>query len=654
MSNQDTSVDTAVARYRRFMAFLAIFLVLIGQFLVFVQPVREGVVVPPYLWLSLLGIILFLLSQVLPPARAIQRIFHHFTFSGAVPWISAAVFLSALTIAMTIGFQRNAQFSYIPVITIWFLAGLCYITAFLNGFVTGSQWKEWFRQNRNELLIIAAITLAAALLRFYNLGEIPRVMDGDEGRLGLIAQVTVESELSNPFALWENFGALYLQAMNLVLRLFGTTLYAVRFLPAVSGVLAVPALYLLARYIAGRRVALIAAILLAISHTHIHFSRIGSVGYIHASWLVPLELYFLLSGLDKRSSWRTAIAGILLAIHFSVYLTAQIITGMLIIYMLLALLLLRSWFLPALRQAAVFWGGFLIMLLPQLYFILRNPNEFFNRLSENGTFQTGWLAETMTTTGQSAVQVLIGRVAHAFLSLIYYPSIDFYGSPSPTLGLIAAVLFMFGLGLALWLTRSPKFLLLNGYFWAATVSIGIFAIPPSADTYRMLIALPPAMILAALGLDVILTRLGMGWSTSRNAYAAASGVVIATLLVSNLWTYYGDFAGQCRYGDNFQGRFASYLGRYVASIEKESAIYLLSDPLYFYGSHASVDFLSQRRPIINVPEAADTLNLVSGETVIASPERIPELETWVRAHPGGDVHYQYDCTRTILMAYQLP
>jgi hypothetical protein len=121
-----------------------------------------------------------------------------------------------------------------------------------------------------------------------------------------------------------------------------------------------------------------------------------------------------------------------------------------------------------------------------------------------------------------------------------------------------------------------------------------------------------------------------------------------------LWTYYGDFAGQCRYGGDSQSRFASYLGLYVKTIGNESSVYLLSDSVYFYGSHASTDFLSERRRINNVLEPIDILTPVSGETIIASPARIPELETWAHDHPGGELHYQYDCDNIILLAYQLP
>jgi hypothetical protein len=170
----------------------------------------------------------------------------------------------------------------------------------------------------------------------------------------------------------------------------------------------------------------------------------------------------------------------------------------------------------------VFWGGFMILFLPEAYFILQKPNEFFNRLNINGTFQTGWLAQTMVNTGHSAFQVLGERVIHAFLALIYYPGIDFYGSQVPMLSLISSAFFLIGLGVVLFRVRQRGYLLLNGYFWIFPFAVGIFSIPPSADSYRMLIALPPAMFMAAIGLDQILEFLNLGWGKSRKKYVVIS------------------------------------------------------------------------------------------------------------------------------------
>ena len=281
-------------------------------------------------------------------------------------------------------------------------------------------------------------------------------------------------------------------------------------------------------------------------------------------------------------------------------------------------------------------------------------NEFLNRLAQNGTFQSGWLDVTIQSTGQSAATILFGRVVHAFMALIYYPAFDFYGSPVPMLTVVSSVLFLIGLAISLVRTRLREYLLLNGYFWGATFSVGLFAIPPSADSYRMLMAFPAALIMCAIGLDQALEIFGIGWGNAKKAYAASVSVVLLSLLVLNMWTYFGDFAGQCRFGGNLAGRFASYLGSYVRTVESESSVYLLSDGQFFYGSHASTDFLSQLRPIINHPDPIDSLHAINGETIIANPDRIQELEEWVRLNPGGEVHYVYDCKNTILMAYQVP
>lgn len=223
---------------------------------------------------------------------------------------------SALAAGAMASFMLFTRVNYIPVVTIWVLGAGAYVYAFLEAPFDPKVFFEWIRKNRVEIFTVAVVVLFAAAVRFYQLGALPRVLDGDEGSVGLSARQTVQGPLANPFALWENFGALYLQAINISLKLFGVNAFGLRLLPAIGGVLAIPSLYLLARWIGGRRIALIAVLILAFSHSHIHFSRIASVAYIQGTWLIPLELYFLISGLEKRQSWRTAISGIILAVLF--------------------------------------------------------------------------------------------------------------------------------------------------------------------------------------------------------------------------------------------------------------------------------------------------------------------------------------------------
>ncbi|MBL0343887.1 phospholipid carrier-dependent glycosyltransferase [Candidatus Villigracilis affinis] len=654
MTEQEHETGGDIRNIRRFIAFLGILFILISQFLIFSQPVDNVIVFPPYTWLAVFGVLILALSQLIRPTLFLQKMSAWFIFQERMFWVLAAFLMSVLVTVATANLMLFARINYIPVVTIWLFSAWAYVYTFFNVSINLNAFLDWLKKNRNEILAVAAITLLAAAFRFYRLGGIPRILDGDEGLIGLAAQTTTSGLLANPFSLWENFGAMYLQLINTSIGFFGVSSFALRLLPAIGGTLAIPSLYLLTRWIGGKRIALITALIIAFSHSHIHFSRIVSVAYIHGTWLAPLELYLLISGLEKRESWRTALGGVLVAIHFSIYLTAQVIIALVFVFMLLAFLFYRPWFKARLSQAMVFWGGFLIVILPSAFYIYRNTNEFLNRMAQNGTFQSGWLELTMQSTGQSVIEILFGRFVHAFLSLTYYPALDFYGSSSPMMSMISSTMFLAGLLVALWRIRNPAYLLLNGYFWGATFSVGIFAIPPSADSYRMLMALPSALVMAALGLDQVLELLGFGWKTSRNAYILSSSAVLVSLLIFNMWTYYGDFAGKCRFGGNLVGRFASYLGSYARVVDNELPIYLLSDSIYFYGSHASTDYLSERRAITNFPDPIDMLEPISGETIIANPERIPELEAWARLHPGGSLHYRYDCSNTILLAYQVP
>jgi 4-amino-4-deoxy-L-arabinose transferase-like glycosyltransferase len=638
---------------RRLIAFIAFILILAGQILLI--PSQGG---KAFLWMFLLtalGIGLFIAGRIIP-SKFLKRLFiDRLSFPAWSPWIGSSLILSILAALGMYLFEQNGYTNFVPVLTLWFGAMGCYLMAFVPTISFPADWKQWLKAHKRELASIAFITLLAGFLRFYKLGSLPQVVNGDEGWLGTTALSTIDYPYANPFALWENFGALYLQVTNILFGWLGVSPFSLRLLPAIGGTLAVPAIYLLAKQIVNRRVALIAAVLIAFSHTQINFSRTAAVAYIHGTWLVPLELYFLLSGLEKRRPWRVAVSGILLGIHYSVYLTAQIVTGLVLVYMLIAALMFRSQLKEILRLAPAFWAGLVIVLIPTAVHLYGHPAEFFTRLNADGTFQSGWLANTIASTGQSAVQILAGRVLHAFLSLIYYPSFDFYGSTVPMLTLFTAAMFLLGLGLSLWRTFSLGYLLLNGYFWSATLAVGIFSIPPSADTYRMLIALPAALIMAALAMDAMLTALGMSWERWRKGYVVLLGAVLASVIIFNVWVYYFDFAGHCRYGsDNPQTRFDSYLGEYLRTTPVEVPIFLLSDDTFKYGTNHTVDFLSGNRKISNFSQPAGALDLVSGDIVIANPNRIDELLTWAHAHPGGQLHQESDCQNKILLAYRLP
>jgi 4-amino-4-deoxy-L-arabinose transferase-like glycosyltransferase len=639
---------------RRIIAAAAVLLVLAAFLFLYSYPTDPGKYIPLAMGFIVTGVVLFLLTMLIKPTAAENRPAADLRLPRREIWIAAAVLLSILATVMMLVFLQFDRQNYIPVLTIWFGAAVCYLAAFTGALPARADLRIWWRTYWKEFLAVGLITILAAVLRFYKLGEIPHTINGDEGWLGNIAVSTIHSPYANPFALWQNFGGMYLQAINLGMLVLGANPLALRLMPAIAGTLAIPALYLFARQIAGKRIAILAVILLAMSHTHLNFSRTVGVGYIQDTWLVPLELYLLLSALQKQSRLRAAGGGLLLGMHFTIYLTPQIFTGMLVVFCILVLLFFRRSFPQAGRTFAVFWGGLAIMLLPEAVYAASHPADFFERLNLEGTLQSGWLTQQMQATGQSAVEILSGRVSHAFLSLIYYPAIDYYGSLIPVLSLFTGTFFLIGLGISLWRTRSINHLLLNGYFWVGPLAIGLFSIPASADSYRVLMILPAALLLAAIGLDTVLNSIGADYGRNRATYAGVAAFILISLFAFNQWTYFIDFAGKCRYGGDRQTRFASYLGRYLVTLPPAETVYLLSDDVFRYGTHPSVDFLTGGRLITNLPETIDSAEPVTGEVLIASPDRIQELFAWIHEHPGGKLEVFYDCDVLFLLAYQVP
>jgi hypothetical protein len=365
-------------------------------------------------------------------------------------------------------------------------------------------------------------------------------------------------------------------------------------------------------------------------------------------------LYFLISGLQEKSSLRMVVAAILLSIHFSIYIDSVIFMAYAPIFILVAWVVSRPLIRGRSRQVSVFVMSTVIMILPQVFYAINHWPEFTSRFASDGVVQSGWLASTMELTGKSAAALLTERVAHAFLSLGFYAAWDFYGATIPLLDIIVGALFVVGMIYSLYRTREPRHLLVNGYLLAPPVAIGLTAVPPDADSYRMLIALPAAILLAAVGLEQFLDLTSLSNSVGKNARNLILGLVIGSMAVLNLKSYFVDFASRCRYGGDDVTRFASYLGNYLRQVDRSATTYLLSDEIFMYGTHGSVDFLSGGLPVTNVQRDAEDLDRSPNMVIIAVPTRVEELRSWAKQNPGGKLDLQYDCSTLMLAAYRLP
>lgn len=525
----------------------------------------------------------------------------------------------------------------------------------------------WLRAHRAELLSVAALTLVTAGLRFWRLGVVPNIINGDEGLIGLWAEDTgvATGALTTPFAAMDGVGVLYLTVMRAVFWVFGPSAFALRLLPAIAGTLAIPATYLLARHLLGVRGAWVAATLLAFSHVHIHFSRTVAVSYIYATLFVPLALYFLLSGVERRSPLRLTLAAVMVGLHINAYVDGWV-------WLVLLGLLLVAWSVVDWRliwgsraALALFAASLAVVVAPMVIWGVQSPDAFSSRLAVDGTFSSGWLWHEAAATGKHPAWIVLELFGHALGTFTARPFIDFYGIGVPTLDPVTGVLWCAGLLLALWRTRSTGMLLVNGWFWGGVVALGVVTIPPSSYHYRLLVVLPAACILAAIAFEAA-ARLAARRlpaqlvPASARSYAALAAPVLLIAIVArlNLATYYGSFATSCVYHGPAT-RQAGLLSNELAGRPRETTVVVLPNEHGFrYGPHRSVDFLSGRMAFSNVDAPLDTGrpaelsgDFAGGLLVAAVPERRHELEQVRAWYPGGKQWSLLDCGSEVLVLY---
>ncbi|MFC1649248.1 ArnT family glycosyltransferase [Patescibacteria group bacterium] len=156
--------------------------------------------------------------------------------------------------------------------------------------------------NKYKYLFLLAILILAAGLRFYRLSEFP-ALNADEAALGYNAWSLAQTGTDEHSNLWpihlQSFNdykpALYAYILIPFVRVWGLSSSVVRVPGATAGVLSVMIIYLLAKQIVKRAksdnelFSMLAALFLAISPWHIHFSRGG--------WEVNLAALFIISGI---------------------------------------------------------------------------------------------------------------------------------------------------------------------------------------------------------------------------------------------------------------------------------------------------------------------------------------------------------------------
>lgn len=173
--------------------------------------------------------------------------------------------------------------------------------------------------------LLLIILLIASILRLISLESIPIGFNDDEAAFGYNAYSIINTARDEwgvllPFPVFESFGDwklvgyLYLTAASQLI--FGASEFATRLPSAIGGILAVFTTYLLTKKLFDEKIALVSALLLAISPWHIVASR----NAFESDLLIPLitlAIYFFVKGL--KTPKHLYVSAVIFGVSFYIY-----------------------------------------------------------------------------------------------------------------------------------------------------------------------------------------------------------------------------------------------------------------------------------------------------------------------------------------------
>lgn len=175
-------------------------------------------------------------------------------------------------------------------------------------------------------VILVLITLCAAVIRLYQLGQAPSGIYVDEASIGYNAWSILHygvDEHAEKFPItFQAFGEyklpVYIYGSIPLIALFGLSEFSVRLLSALAGIASVVGIYLLTSSItnrehgSGKLVGLIAAFLFAFSPWSIHFSRGGFEANVALALVIYAAYYFIIFVRSKNPHAAHLVCAVLL------------------------------------------------------------------------------------------------------------------------------------------------------------------------------------------------------------------------------------------------------------------------------------------------------------------------------------------------------
>ncbi len=502
-------------------------------------------------------------------AKSVRRANYGFLLPGMLAWVALVIInTNLLPIPALEDAPLESQFILLVVM-------LVSVTLGLGGFrlkrsdtaldLTQQPTREELAAERRTLILIAAITLLAFGLRSWGLGtEVHKFVDevNFASAVRILQFHDQPLKLLAPFSVVTAFPWLYPLMQSWFVDLGGRNLESLRWLSVVLGTLSVPALYFMAKTLFNRKIALVAALLLATFPPHIEFSRLG-LNNIADPLFGTLAVAFLVRGMKQGRRMDFALAGAALGLTQYFYEGGRFLYPMLILIWLTWMLLINRLFHPqadsllrSVRQMDTFFVTAAVIGLPIYLTLISSNTAFDSRFQTVGLGGSYWFRAQSINTLQTFEQ----QILRPLMVYVHLPELGlYYGGQQAMLLPFLVVFFLLGLFWLLGHERAPGILLV---LWLALTTLGNMLLTNGAIYARYVVVFPALILIVAVGLVEVPPMLISG----------------APRIVFRRWTTMGVIIGVM------------------------TLVFALAQVLYFFGPHLET-FNQQLRPTYDSEDA---------------------------------------------------
>ena len=388
---------------------------------------------------------------------------------------------------------------------------------------------EWLHRYRWDLLLVALLTTTFLAVNLYDLQHWYYSAIGDEYLFYEHAKRIVDEGIVRPFSqegVYNKHPVMNSVFQATVMRVFGADYFGWTLSEVLNAALTIPAIYLLGRTLGGRTTAITAAGIFAFSHYIFAFSH---TGYTNLSPLpvTAWALALFLIGWRNGNPLLLYAAGVVAGLGFYTHYSGRAIMPVILLF---AMLMGNPKRLLALWPLAF---GFALTAAPTL---VVEKELLFTRMF--GQVVGGYTEAVAGTVGQR----LLGNIELNLPSFSYNANVHSYVY-GPLMDPVSGCLATLGIAFALGHIRQPSYRVLLIWLAVALFIAGILSPYPHTAITRLLIAVPPAALLAGLLFGELCQALPVRWppplAIRRQAAVAAMLVILLpAILLLNLWQFW--------------------------------------------------------------------------------------------------------------------